>query len=44
VSSSISISQHLEKVKSFCKFIQTTTEIDMSMVLWDTLDEAVKNE
>jgi len=42
--SSISIKQHIETVDKYCKFISASSSLQKVLILWETLDDAVRNE
>ena len=42
--STISASQHVDIVENYCEFIQSTSNIEKALVLWDTLSDSIKNE
>ena len=42
--SAMSVSCHLDSIKTYCLFIESTSDIEMALVLWDTFDDSIKNE
>ena len=41
--STIYASQHVDIVENYCEFIQSTSNIEKALVLWDTLSDSIKN-